>query len=84
MDRFRLEYTPIDDTQKEHVKKIKLKAQELEELYNEALKYNRSKSLSTPIPGKDLPEFSRLFSLAQTDLESSVMWAVKAVTTNIS
>ncbi len=66
MDRFRKQYTPITDDQKELVSVIKEKAVELEALFESAKFYDH-----------------RLGAIALTELESSVMWAVKAATTEV-
>lgn len=69
MDTFRKEYTPLTEEQKEGVKMIKEKAEELEEMFNAA------------VPNGERSERSRCMAIAKTNLETSIMYAVKAVTT---
>lgn len=64
-DTFRKEYTPLTEDQKARMLAIKEKAEELEKLYNDAM-----------WQGFDI----RLIKLAHTNLETSVLYAVKAVT----
>lgn len=64
-DTFRKEYMPISDAQKEQVKLIKEKAEELLVIIGEA---------------EDRSEKSRCLALAKTKLEETVMWAVKGWT----
>lgn len=64
-DTFRQEYRDLNDAEKASVKDIKNTAEELEALIN-AQKSN----------GKDV----RLLSIALTHLETSIMFAVKAIT----
>lgn len=64
-DTFRKEYTPLTDDQKARMTEIKTKAEELEKLFNEAM-----------WAGHDM----RQLKIAHTNLEQSIMWAVKAVT----
>lgn len=68
-DTFRKEYTPLDDTQKAQMVSIKDKAEELFNLFNEA------------VPTDERSERSRCMAVARTNLETTIMWAVKAVTT---
>ena len=64
MDTFRKEYAPLSDEQKADMLAIKLKADELEALFDKARKYN-----------------PRLIAIAMTDLEKTILVAIKAVTT---
>ena len=64
-DTFRKEYTPIDDAAKAQVLDVKTKAEELEMIINAAI-----------ANGKD----ARMMALAKTNLEQTVMWAVKGIT----
>lgn len=67
MDRFRKNYTPVTNDQKDLVLAIKGKAEELEALIQSASSYDH-----------------RLASIALHELEETVMWAVKAATTEIA
>lgn len=69
MDTFRKEYTPLDEEQKQQMAAIKDKAQELLDLFNQA------------VPQEERSERSRCMAVARTNLEQTIMWAVKAVTT---
>lgn len=64
-DTFRKEYLPLDEYQKLQMAAIKDKAEELESLFN-----------AVGANGYDM----RMVKLALTNLEQSVLWAVKAVT----
>ena len=64
-DRFRKTYKDLDETTKQKIHQIKQKATELEELYLEI------NDMRAPI---------REISLALTNLEQSVMWAIKGST----
>jgi len=68
-DTFRLNYTPLDDEQKAAMQDIKVKAAELEALFDAIA------------PEGERSDRSRLKAVAKTELEGAVMWAVKAVTT---
>lgn len=68
-DTFRKEYTPLDDEQKKNMADIKNKAEELLSLFN------------TAVPTDERSERSRCMAVARTNLEQTIMWAVKAVTT---
>ena len=63
-DTFRKTYTPLTDEQKSQMQAVKEKAAELEQLYNEAI----------------TPENGREIAIGKTNLEQSVMWAVKGIT----
>lgn len=69
MDTFRKVYTPLSVEQKEQMNAIKDKAEELLALFNDA------------VPTDERSERSRCMAVARTNLETTVMWAVKAVTT---
>lgn len=79
MDRFRKEYTPLKDGQKSLGLRIKEKAEELAALYEEAEIRSAMTDASHPdaLPYLD----DRCMGVAMTELESSVMWAVKGVYT---
>lgn len=64
-DTFRKEYTKLTDGQKEYMAKIKEKASELELLFNEV---------------NMLPNAGREIAIAKTNLEQSIMWAIKGLT----
>lgn len=68
-DTFRIEYTPLTEDQKIQMKELKEKARELLNLFNAA------------VPTDERSERSRCMAVARTNLETTVMWAVKAVTT---
>lgn len=63
-DTFRKEYKPLTDSQKAAMDEIKTIAGQLEEKLNE---------ISDPNNGREI-------SLAKTNLEQSIMWAVKGIT----
>lgn len=68
-DVFHKEYKPLTDDQKNLVAKIKDTAQELYNLYDSMLEIET---------GND--SRARECARAKTDLETSVMWAVKGIT----
>lgn len=68
-DTFRKEYTPLTEEQKTQMAAIKDKAQELLDLFNSVL--------STP---EERSDRSRCMAVARTNLEQTIMWAVKGVT----
>lgn len=63
-DTFRKTFRELTETEKENMKKIKEAAEFLEDLFN---------TVNTPDMGREI-------SLAKTNLEQSVMWAVKGIT----
>jgi hypothetical protein len=67
-DLFRKEYIPLTDEQKAKNDAIKDKAQELLDL------------IEGVVPPTEKSERSRYVALARTNLETSIMFAVKAVT----
>jgi len=67
-DTFRKEYTPLDDDQKSFMHQVKTTAEELERVFNEA------------IPAEERSERSRCMAVARTQLETTIMWAVKGIT----
>lgn len=69
MDTFRKEYAELSDEQKDQMNAIKDTAQVLLNLMDDAS------------PREERSERSRCMALARTNLETAVMWAVKAVTT---
>ena len=68
MDTFRKEYTPLDDEQKEKMAAIKDKAQELLDLFD------------STVTREERSDRSRCTAVARTNLETTIMWAVKGVT----
>ena len=66
MSMFRKEYRQLTDAEKDFVQAFKDKAEELNTLYENAR--------------KELPIDPRQLAIATTNLEQSVMWAVKSVT----
>lgn len=79
MDRFRKNYTPINDTQKEFVKQIKSKAEELELLYEEV----DHKVLSRIARESEYKQAKLDMQTALLNLKQSVMWMVNAATYDI-
>lgn len=67
-DTFRKEYTPLTDEQKTQMAQVKDKAQELLDLLN------------VIVPQEERSERSRCMAIARTNLETTIMWAVKGVT----
>lgn len=63
-DTFRKEYKPLSDHQKLVLAEIKDKAEELLELFDQ--------------PHLEIDQ--RQMALAKTNLEQSIMWAVKSIT----
>lgn len=68
-DVFRKEYVQLTDEQKAQGLAIKLKAEELLELFNKA------------VPMDERSERSRCMAVARTNLETTIMWAIKGVYT---
>lgn len=68
-DTFRKEYKPLTEEQKTQMDLIKTKAEELLSLLDQ----------NTPLPGVN-GVAGRCMSIAKTELETAVMWAVKGVT----
>lgn len=69
MDTFRKEYTELNEQQKMAVAGIKDSAQ------------STLDSWDTLVPREERSERSRCMAIARTNLETAVMYAVKAVTT---
>ncbi len=69
-DTFRKEYKPLSEEQKTQMDLVKTKADELMEVLY----------LNTPLPGVNNAA-GRCISIAKTELETAVMWAIKGVTT---
>lgn len=67
-DTFRKVYTPLTDEQKAQMDKVKDQAEILLGLFNE------------DVPPEERSERSRCMSVARTNLEQTIMWAVKAIT----
>lgn len=63
-DVFRQVYSPVTQETSEYILKVKEKAQELYDLIQDAM---------TPNNGREI-------SVAKTELETSIMWAVKGLT----
>lgn len=70
-DTFRKEYTPLSDEQKQQVSDLKGTAEILLGLFNEF------------VPQEERSERSRCMAIARTNLETAVMFAVKAITTKV-
>lgn len=68
-DTFRKVYTPLDDEQKAEMAEIKDVAEKMLTIFN------------TCVPQEERSERSRCMAVARTNLETTIMWAVKAVTT---
>lgn len=66
-DTFRKVYKKLTDDQAQSIADIKIKAEELESLIN---------YVSSCIETSD----KRCLALAKTNLEQSIMWAIKAIT----
>ena len=64
-DPFRQEYKPLTEAQKALIWEIKMKASELHDLFG--------KHESSGVGGREI-------AVAKTNLEQSVMWAVKGIT----
>lgn len=69
MDTFRIDYTPLSEEQKDQVKKVKLKAQELWDL------------VESFVPSQERSERARLVNIGKTDVEKGVAMIVKGITT---
>lgn len=67
-DTFRKEYKPLSDEAKASMNSVKEKAEELLKLFNEA------------VPAEERSERSRCMAVARTNLETTIMWAVKGIT----
>jgi hypothetical protein len=67
-DTFRKEYTPLDEEQKAKMALIKDKGQELLDLFNSSFE------------PKEYSDRARCMKVAITNLETTIMWAVKGVT----
>ena len=63
-DTYRKAYRPLTDLEKESMEKIKVKAEELETLFDEI----------------NNPNIGREIALAKTKLEETIMWAIKGLT----
>lgn len=68
-DTFRKEYTALTEEQKDQMSDIKNDAQELLD------------RLNALVPADERSERSRCMAIARTNLETAVMYAVKAITT---
>lgn len=68
-DTFRKVYTELNEAQQASVVSTKDKAQELLDLLNSF------------VPVDERSERSRCMAIARTNLEQSIMWAVKGLTT---
>lgn len=67
-DTFRKEYTPLTDEQKAQVAVVKENAELLLSTFNQFVDPN------------ERSERSRCMAIARTNLETTIMWAVKSVT----
>lgn len=76
-DTFRIENKPLSEAQKLKVKQIKEKAQELFEIIQ-----NQCVAIKTEVTGEivHIDADVRDISVAKTQLEGAIMWAVKAYT----
>lgn len=74
-DTFRKEYKPMSEAQKAHVEAVKVKADELLELFNTAVGDPMATVSSDPSKNG-----GRELALARTNLEQAIMWAVKGIT----
>jgi hypothetical protein len=73
-DVFHKTFRELTDSEKKLMEEIKTKAEELISLYDKVL---TSPSVEeAPVPAK----VGRPVSIAKTELESSVMWAIKGLT----
>jgi len=68
-DTFRKEYTPLTEDQKAQMAAVKDGAETLLQLFNSA------------VPLDERSERSRCMAVARTNLETTIMWAVKGITT---
>jgi hypothetical protein len=68
-DTFRQEYTPLSDEQKAQVAVIKENAAHLLSLIDQF------------VPGEERSERARCVNIGRTNLEQSIMWVVKGLTT---
>lgn len=68
-DTFRKEYTPLTEQQKQQMAEVKEQAEQLLNLFNAI------------VPIDERSERSRCMAVARTNLETTIMWAVKGVTT---
>lgn len=68
-DTFRKEYTPLTDEQKSQVAVIKENAAHLLSLVDQF------------VPGEERSERARCVNIGRTNLEQSIMWIVKGLTT---
>ena len=68
-DVFRKEYTLLTEEREVHMDAVKNKADEILALFNDI------------VPMDERSERSRCMAIARTNLETTIMWAVKAVTT---
>lgn len=68
MDIFRKEYAPLTEEQKTQMADIKNAAEEMLKKWDEI------------VPREERSERSRCMAIARTNLETSIMYAVKAVT----
>jgi hypothetical protein len=73
MNVFRKQYRPLNDAEKAYLEALKDKAQELYDLLEQGPN-------GLPGPTGAVGRTSRELSLAKTNLEQAVMWAVKDVT----
>lgn len=67
-DTFRTEYTPLSEKQKAQVSRIKAEAAILMRHFDDA------------VPVEERSDRSRYMSIARTNLEQTIMWAIKSVT----
>jgi len=70
-DTFRMTYTPLGDEQKHAMEFIKTQGQNMLDAWNDF------------VPKEERSERSRCMAIARTNLETAVMFAVKAITTKV-
>lgn len=67
-DTFRKEYKPLTEEQKMQMAAVKDQAEALLETFNKI------------VPAEERSERSRCMAIARTNLEQTIMWAVKGIT----
>ena len=67
-DTFRRVYKPLNEGQKTQMEAVKVKAEELEALFN------------LIVPSEERSERSRCMAIARTNLETSILYAIKGIT----
>lgn len=67
-DTFRKNYQPLTEEQKTQMAAVKDRAEEMLNLFNKI------------VPADERSERSRCMAIARTNLEQTIMWAVKGIT----